>query len=158
MRIPRSTPLLAAALLAGCGFAPQPMTEEESRQVAAEVEAAHGAMLTAARAVDAEAFARMLSDDGRLLFNGTHMSNAEGADVARRAYAGLSAQEVDVIDQRVTVLGPEAAVVSGHGRVTAIDTSGGRDEPIGLAWTFVWARRDGAWRIVDSHQSFLPEP
>lgn len=149
-------PFVAAVLVTGCGFTTQPLSEERTRQIAAEVDGAHAAMLDAAQRVEAEALGAMFADEGRFLFNGSHLTNQEAREMTRRAYARLSAQELDIAEQRVTVLGPDVGVVSGHGTVASIDTAGVRSEPVNLVWTFVWARRDGQWRVVDSHQSFLP--
>lgn len=152
MLSPRLALILAAGLVSGCGFAP-PLSEEQSREIAAEVEAAQSQLLEAARAVDADGVVTLLADEGRFHFNGNPLTNEEGRAFTRRAYASLTRQEIVVEDQGVRVLGPNAAVVSGQGHVRGVDTAGTAAEPVDVIWTFVWERQDGSWRVVDSHQS-----
>ena len=152
MRFPRFPLILAAGLVSGCGFA-GPLSEEQSRQVALEAQAAQSQLLDAAEAADAEAVGRLLADEGRFHFNGNAMTNQEARAFTRQAYARLTRQELVVEDQGVRVLGPDAAVVSGRGHVTGVDTAGTAGETVAVIWTFVWERQDGSWRVVDSHQS-----
>lgn len=155
MRVFRRIPVVAAALLAACGFASQPLSEERTQEIANEVQVAQAALLDAARRADAEAMTPIFADEGRFLFNGVARSNADALDFVRQVYAVIDSQEIEIADERITVLGPDAAVVTGNGRVTAVDTAGARGEPAEFAWTFTWARQDGAWRVVDSHQSVV---
>ncbi|HUF70331.1 MAG TPA: hypothetical protein VMM79_16910 [Longimicrobiales bacterium] len=69
MRVFRCTPVVAAALLAACGFASQPLSEERTQEIANEVEVAHAALLDEGRRADADAMIPF-SDEGRFLFNG----------------------------------------------------------------------------------------
>lgn len=57
----------------------------------------------------------------------------------------------------IDVLSRNAAVVTARYTIPHW-TPEGRPHVLGGAWTMVWARRDGAWRIVQEHLSDLPRP
>ncbi len=55
----------------------------------------------------------------------------------------------------VDVLSPDAAVLTATYRVPH-RTPEGAPHVIGGAWTMVFARRDGSWRVIQEHLSDLP--
>lgn len=57
----------------------------------------------------------------------------------------------------VDVLGPDAAVVTATYSVPH-HTPAGEPHVVAGAWTAVFARRDGQWRIVQEHLSDAPQP
>jgi uncharacterized protein (TIGR02246 family) len=68
------------------------------------------------------------------------------------AYRSLRGQRFETMEQRVGVLGPDAAVTTGWGNFTSTDTTG--TEAQGLqAFTFVWVRQEGTWRVLQAHFS-----
>ena len=83
---------------------------------------------------------------------------------SRTAYEALWAQWVEQdafavvscasTDQRVQVLGPDAAVFT-HDVATVVDVGGSREE-LAERETIVFVRRDGAWLAVHEHLSPAP--
>lgn len=88
---------------------------------------------------------------------------SDGAVIATRSelrnqmetgFAMVAEQEMTV-DQRglqVTVLSSGAAAVTGIGQISATDTTGTSMEGF-QAFTLVWKKKDGRWRIVQTHFS-----
>jgi ketosteroid isomerase-like protein len=59
-------------------------------------------------------------------------------------------------DIKVVVLGPDAAVVTGHDVYTNARDSRGEDVSGEYRWTDTFARRNGQWVCVASHESKVP--
>jgi ketosteroid isomerase-like protein len=74
---------------------------------------------------------------------------------AAEKYAAASSAHVSLDTVRIAVLGPDAGVLSGAGAVVVTDTAGQTVE-MALALTFVAARRDGRWVLLQGHSSHAP--
>jgi uncharacterized protein (TIGR02246 family) len=59
---------------------------------------------------------------------------------------------------KVVVTGPEGGAFTGVMQVQAADTTGRVIWPNGKIWTLVYARRGGAWWIVQAHEATVPAP
>lgn len=68
------------------------------------------------------------------------------------AYGTLRSQQLAVMEQRVAILGPDAAATTGWGSFTAVDTTGATATGI-QAFTFVWARDANGWGVIQAHFS-----
>lgn len=68
------------------------------------------------------------------------------------AYRTLRSQQLAVMEQRVAILGPDAAATTGWGSFTAEDTTGASATGI-QAFTFVWARDATGWGVIQAHFS-----
>jgi hypothetical protein len=71
---------------------------------------------------------------------------------AAAGYSALRSQSLETIEQRVAILGPDAAVTTGWGNYTATDTLGAQARGT-QAFTFAWARRAEGWRVIQAHFS-----
>jgi len=74
---------------------------------------------------------------------------------AAEKYAAFSNAQVSLDTVRIAVLGPDAGVLSGAGAVVVTDSAGQAVE-MGLAVTFVVARRGGRWVLLQGHSSHAP--
>ena len=112
-------------------------------------------VMAAGEALDVEGMVAWFKDvpgsgfggaSGIMLTLGEFRSNLEAA------YGGMAQQEFEATGERVAILGPDAAVVMGLGGFVMTDTIGSR--ALGnQAFTFVWARANDEWRIVQAHFS-----
>ena len=77
---------------------------------------------------------------------------------AAAKYAALAAARVSLDTMRVAVLGRDAAVLSGAGTVSVTDPAG-QEMRMVIAVTFVAARRENRWVLLQGHSSHaVPEP
>ena len=153
---------LAAPLLAVLAVACQsnaepsdtPMSEEQRAAIADTVTALTRAVVDGGSAVDADAtFQRFATGDEAAHLNmGVRYTRDSLVAMYRSIFGTLERQQVELGAPTVTVLGPDAAVLSTAGSFTATPKTGA---PLAspFAWTLVWVRRAGAWSLVHSHQS-----
>ncbi len=151
--------VVATAVLAlpACAPAGRPLAEVQRAAIADTVRRLTREVAEGAGQVSVErAFARFERGTEFAFANNGTASFAPDSVLAqfRRVYRPLRRQDIDLSAWKVTVLGPDAAVVTTHGSYTYTDSTGVTSSPRLLAWTLVWARRDGQWRVLHSHQSF----
>ncbi|UCD24307.1 MAG: nuclear transport factor 2 family protein [Gemmatimonadota bacterium] len=80
------------------------------------------------------------------------------ASSTREKYSALAEAGVTLDTLQVVVLGPDAGVMSGLGRVSALAVDG-QQIHMRIAITFVVARRSGQWQLIHGHSSHaLSEP
>lgn len=165
MSIRLAAPLLAM-LVAACEprteTSATPMSEAQRAAIADTVTSLTRAMIDAANRVDAEAtFQRFASGSEGVHMNmGVRYSRDSLIAMYRPIFNGLERQQIEPGTPTVTVLGPDAAVLSVASRFSATPKTGPQIASP-FAWTLVWARRDGAWSLVHSHESTpqaLPAP
>jgi uncharacterized protein (TIGR02246 family) len=152
MRSPLASGIMGALLLAGCqgtsAFNP------EDPAVIAEIDSRLLATMDGAAKVDAQQVVAAVSDDatfvtGDVMLSGLANIRTQFADT----YSAMASQAHTIRDKRVRILSPDVALVTVTGEGTYTDKAGWTSEPVGLALTIVYVRRDGAWRAVHAHQS-----
>jgi uncharacterized protein (TIGR02246 family) len=112
-------------------------------------------MTKAGEAVDADRlFSYMLeTDKGSVIQNGVVMgTRQEALERIRANLRGLSKIQYTWKRQYVTVLSPEAAVLTAEGESTATTTAG-ETFTTPFAQTVVFVLRDGKWKAIHAHQS-----
>jgi hypothetical protein len=148
--------LLVLASLAACDSGPAPLTEEERTAIADSAKTLVQGVFANVNNRNLEgAFAVYSSDaDTRFVENGTTKTLAKlkkdnVAFLARAERMKITPASMDVV-----VVGPEAALVSSNYRMSF--TPNGR-KPFSTtgAISFVVQRRNGAWQVVQSHESEL---
>ena len=131
------------------------MTAGQRAAVADTVGSLTRELLESGETLDVDRMMSWFRDGSGSAFGGAAgmvLSTAEFRSNLRLAYGGLSGQEIQPLTQRVVVLAPDAAVVTGLGQFVSTDTIGNRaygDQ----GYTFVWTRADGEWRAVQAHFS-----
>ena len=165
--------LAAAATLAACnqnapsGDAQQseattgPATAETSQNAAAPDQAEALKALEAANAAydkalidgDAKALARIYTDDFQIV-------DDDGAVHGKQDQIDFMTRKVDLLsatgdDVRVTMLGPDSALVTG--RFTGRYRMDGKESDFVERYTSVWVRQNGEWKVRHEHASLLPK-
>lgn len=152
--------LVAAVLGAACqSSAP---SAEERAAIAAEIEREVKGAYDLKNADPAKSFERLYADTGRIV------SAAGGQVIASRdtlftgirafwQYVGSNMQNPTWMWDRfmVDVLSRDAAVMTAVYHVPHL-TPAGRPHVIGGAWTAVFRREGGQWKIVQEHLSDIP--
>ena len=145
-------------VVAACHPAVASLGPAQRSAVADSVRRATSEFSAAASAVDADRLFALYSNtpDFAAADNGVLYTSVEPLrEKYRQIYRGFRAIETHFDTTRVTVLAPDAAVITFSGSVVTIDTAGVRQPPTTLALTLVWVREPAGWRIRQMHQSFL---
>jgi len=165
----RRAPLLLAVLTAACSHdpsatspgnddSPAPLTDARRSAVAHEAQAVAKRILDYSNQID---FARAMQDyssdpDARYVENGVLFPSL---DALKKEYDELG-PTLEVLENvpdayDVTVLGPEAAVVTVpvHLRIKAKGRPELKNHP--YVWSVVVQRRNGRWQAVQTHESHV---
>jgi len=113
----------------------------------------------AANALGADPLDRMLASDPELTWaSDGHLlaiSHDSMISLYRSFYHSLRRMDFAWDTLRVSVLGPDAAVLSGVGHFAVTDTSNQTDQQA-VAVTYVFVRRDHGWQLLHGHASHRP--
>jgi uncharacterized protein (TIGR02246 family) len=154
-------PIFPAAALVVLGMACQPpaqtgMTDAQRAAVADTVRRQTDAFIAAFNHMDPNEFIAQMAinesfaESGRL-----YPSRDSVSGTVRTFVAGIRSLEVGWDQVQVTVLAPDAAVVTGTFHENFVDKAGKTTKLHG-AWSGVYQRRDGKWGIVQAHESYVP--
>ena len=128
--------------------------QNASPAVEKEIRAAIDAYFAAASRNDEAAMRRIEADEWFFSMDGTTMSKAErDADSAKdkKNNVKLPPRKYDVAIKRVISLGNDQYLVAGTNTITFMDAKAPKMPP--AAFTEIWAKRGGQWRLLYSHYS-----
>lgn len=154
----------AGLLLAGRSLSaanPASATGPATNQVTAvqAVLAANARLTDAANRLDTGAFFAGIvdSDESRIIQDGKlFKTRAEAMAVVRQGSQGVAKLERRFEDPHVTLLAPDAALLTAEG-TTAVTLQDGRTFNNRFAVSLVFVLRDGQWKLFHGHYS-LPNP
>ncbi len=163
--MPRSAQLggaMLAAIILGCAQpTPSDLTDAQRAAVTDSILAITRGWADAANALDASRLASTITSDPELTFaaDGSLLLIPHDSLISmyRSIYRGFRSMAFVWDTLRVSVLGPDAGVLSGAGHVAVTDTSGHTDRK-GVAVTYVFARRGGRWQLLHGHASHRALP
>jgi uncharacterized protein (TIGR02246 family) len=134
----------------------QSLSEEAKTRVRSEVQAAVDALAASARAADLEGcLASLSTSSGSRFADGETVYESLAAQRAayRDAFARMRSQDLLIDGQDILVLSPELAAYTGRGSFTSTCKTGETTPRRAFAWTFLWSRENGRWKIIHGHQS-----
>lgn len=105
--------------------------------------------------LDPAAYLQHVGDDIQYYFQGWH-EGAAYEQALRDFMAGYRSYSMEITDSSVEVLGRDAGVATGIYRIQAVDTAGESQE-YEAAFTKIYKRRNGSWKLVRGHESVVPE-
>jgi ketosteroid isomerase-like protein len=150
--------LSLAFLATACQPATTELTEEQKAEIATEVNAIQAEAWDAWRAAD---YDRGMSyfDSENLLFayEGAMFGYAAADELWRPQFASIASQTITVEDSRTIVLAPNVVCIMQTGTYTVTDTAGVTTPEDSFAYTGIWMRHDGEWKVHMSHES-MPTP
>ena len=88
--------------------------------------------------------------------NGMAMNKALMVERMGPAFEMTQSQDFEMDVRHIEVLSSDAAAMSVQGVFTATSNDGVTAPERPISWTFVFVKRGGAWKILQSHQSFPP--
>jgi uncharacterized protein (TIGR02246 family) len=142
-------------VLAACQPATTELTEEQKAAIADTVRQLSTDYLASVSTLDADTVMAFHIDSDEFAWSIDSELSLEFEAVKASAaakYAALVAARVSLDTVRVAVLGPDAAVLSGAG-AAFVTGPAGQEMKLLLAVTFVAARRDGRWVLLQGHSS-----
>lgn len=124
-----------------------------------KVLAAYDSMVASAEALNVDQlFGPVVDNDqGALAVNGQlFLTRAAALERTRGNFRGITKLKYRLTERHVTMLAPGAAVLVATGTSEA-EVADGRSFSSAFVHTVVFVQRDGAWRVIHSHQS-TPAP
>lgn len=129
------------------------LTAQEEQALADSIESRAENLLATWGELEPEAYLRLYSEDVQFFFGGWN-DRAQFEKVVRKTMAGYQEYPAEIMDMEVEVLGRDAAVATLTYRAQPVDTAGESDE-FEAAFTLVYERRDGNWKVVQAHESLI---
>jgi len=146
---------LLVLLMTACSSVPE-MTDEERATITSEIIEATNDFVAGLSSLDGATFVEPFTDAGDLVYvdGGRIYPDREALKNAFAGFASRSDRIGGTWDPtHVTVLGPDGAAFTGVFNAEVMDTAGVAQWTNGKIWTFVYQRRGGEWKIVQSHES-----
>jgi uncharacterized protein (TIGR02246 family) len=148
--------LIVAAIVAvnvSCQQRESPLTDAQRAAIVNEIKQLTTAAFEAANQLDHERVYSYFSPKTTGAANGKVFESWEAEKQQNRAALASLREAKNVIEEmQVDVLTPNVAVLVGRYHFTATDTAGNAMTTT-PAWTWVFARQNGEWRIVHVHVS-----
>lgn len=150
--------LVVLSACSACQAPQENMSEAERAAVAAGVEQAWADMMAGARALDPDRVRAGYVDRPIVAINGHIIKDFDRDQFAevRRWFSSLRRFEADYDQVHLEVLSPSAAAATMYHHLRWRDTAGAVGE-WNSAWTAVFQRLGGQWKIVYAHES-VPLP
>lgn len=150
--------LSASVALLGCtaqGQQARELTAQEEQALADTIESQARDLLATWSELEPEAYLQLYSDDLQFFFGGWN-DRAQFEKVVRKTMAGYQEYPAEILEMEVEVLGRDAAVATLTYRAQPVDTAG-ESEEFEAAFTLVYERQDGSWKVVQAHESLIPQ-
>ncbi|NIM49755.1 MAG: DUF4440 domain-containing protein [Gemmatimonadales bacterium] len=148
-----------AASVTACQPVSSELTDEQRAAIRDSLEQVMAGLVDAARALDADAIRARYAENPVVALNGVIFEDFDARfELTRQWLGSLRTLKGSYKNLHVEVLAPDAAVVTRNDDISWTDTTGVAGE-FHSAWTGVFRRIDGQWKIVYSHESLpMPEP
>ena len=153
-------PSIIMVAIAACAVACQPASTEltEGQRAAIEdtIEQLMAEIADAGRARDFDRIRAAYSESPVLVNNGVIIEDFDAHfELGRGFYGPLRTLEGSYRNVHIEVLAPDAVVVTRNDDIFWADTTGMEGE-FHTAWTGVFRRINGEWKIIYSHESWPP--
>ncbi len=140
----------ATAVLAACQPAPSELTEDVKAEIAAEVNAIHEEFWDAWRETDFDRGMSYYVDSPEFTFafQGQMISGYSAfRNFLEQAFANVASQTVSFNETRTAVLAPDVVSITAQGAYSATSTDGVIGPESNFAFTTLWVRRGGEWKV-----------
>lgn len=133
-----------------------PMTEEREAALSDTIRSLAEEIDAGWKNLEPEPYLQHYSDDVQFYYQGSRLGRTDFEKVVRQEMPAIEEWSTEITDERVEVLGPDAGVASIRYEGQWTDTAG-ETRDIAAAVTLVFERRDGAWTVVQAHESLPPD-
>jgi ketosteroid isomerase-like protein len=141
--------------LAACQPPATELTEEQKAQITAEVRQLDTEFWNAWREADWDRGMAFYYDSPDFVWaaDGIVTMGLDKLEALRPDFANVASQTFTFMTTRLVVMASDAVSMTALGTWTQTDTTGVTGPPEDFAWTAVWVRRDGEWKIHLVHMS-----
>jgi ketosteroid isomerase-like protein len=151
---------MVLAAIVTCALACQPpspqLTDEQRAAIRDTIEQRMDEMASAGRALAADRIRAVYAKSPVSVMNGVIIEDFDARFELTRQFLGLlRALEVSIKNVHLEVLAPDAVIVTRNDDISWTDTTGSQGV-LHTAWTGVFRRIDGEWRVIYSHESWPP--
>ena len=148
--------LMFIASLCICSSAySQGLTQGQKEKIASEIAAVFEKSAKTGENVDVQGLTDFVNDTLKAGFieNGIYINSFDDVMKGQKeAFKGVKSLKYNVSNKRITVLADNAALLTASGNASlALDD--GRTITAGFAWTFVYSKVNGNWKIIHTHMS-----
>jgi ketosteroid isomerase-like protein len=143
-------------VVAACQPGTTELTEQQKAEIAAEVNTLNTEYWDAWRAADWDRGMAYYLDSPDFVWvaGGAAFFGSTVLEEYRDGFAHVASQTFAFRDSRTIVMAPNAASVTALGTWAQTDTAGVTGPARDIAWTAIWIRRDGQWKIHLAHLSY----
>ncbi|NIM49711.1 MAG: SgcJ/EcaC family oxidoreductase [Gemmatimonadales bacterium] len=155
-----ATVTVVAVVAAACQPATTELTEDQKAEIAGTVSAIHAEHRNAWRDADIDRGMSYFHDDPDVQFalEGAVMHGSGTIrDALEPIFEGVASQEITIAESQTVVLAPGVVCVMDQGTFAYVDTAGVTGPETAFAFTAVYVRRGGEWKVLLAHES-LPTP
>lgn len=146
---------LLSGLVIAVSVNAQALSEEETKMILNEVDAAFREGQKAGENLDADRLSERIDDslNAGHIVNGVFFSSFD--PIMQRVTSnmqGLNSLQYVINDKRITVLSKDAAILAVSGNTNA-ESDSGEKFSAAFAWTFIYRKVGDQWKVIHSHQS-----
>jgi hypothetical protein len=131
-------------------------TETESKKIEEEILSVTEAYNKTWGTLNMEEVAKFHSDSSFRYYRNMRLgvsSNEDFKKLMPKYFTGSKSWKIEVTNPVVQVLGPDAAVIGFTGKAEMVSIDGNVSDAGTGAYTYVWKKINGHWKIVHIHES-----
>lgn len=149
--------VLLILVVVACRPGTMELTEERKAEITAELYPINAEFWAAWRAADWDRGMQYYLDSPDFVWvaGGAAFFGKAVLEEYKPGFANVASQTFAFRDSRIIVMAPDAASVTAIGTWAQTDTAGVTGPAREVAWTGIWIRRDGEWKIHLAHLSYL---
>lgn len=132
----------------------QELTAEQKEKNTSEITTLFEKSIKAAESLDGELLADCVDDryQAGFIMNGRFLRSFDDvmADFKENV-KGCKSQKLNITNKKITILADNAAMLAASGDYS-LDLEDGRTLTGRFAWSFVYSKVNGSWKIIHAHQ------
>lgn len=148
--------IVLAFIMVTCSHRDEPLTDELKQQIIAEVKTRTDQIIAGSEAVDMKLAHEPYLNSEEFI----HMSKGRNTDFVgfmesnRKYFESVDSQKFVSTFEKFTVVNEETVIANWSGKIVAKRSDGqqGGTDPFGV--TLVFAKREGKWQVINSHESW----
>ena len=152
----KRTVLLIIVSLGICsGVYSQELTQSQKEKTTSEIASDFEKNIKASESFDTKGLSDCVNDALKAGFinNGNYLNSFEEVmDGYKEGIEGVKSLKYNISNKKITVLADNAALLTASGNVS-LALEDGRTITGGFAWTFVYSKVNGSWKIIHTHMS-----
>ena len=133
----------------------QGLTENQKEKIASEINALFEKNAKAGENIDVKGLTEFVNDTLKAGFidNGIFLNSFDELMKGQKeAFIGIKSLKYNIFNKKITVLADNAALLTASGNAS-LALEDGRTITAGFAWTFVYSKVNGNWKIIHTHMS-----